>query len=213
MSKQINVIDQPNDPSIKGQLDRLGLESHSNALVQFIKRTNTPITIGIQGSWGSGKTSILNAIKHKLDPNSDNKNKGEYYQIWINTWEQSLMMTPEESLIKILSSIINDLVKADSSAENREKIQKNIKMGLSSLVRLSANIVGGDKASDLVEELIGEENNTIKEIRDQLKTISENIRKRDTNPIRKIVIYVDDLDRIEPKNAVSILELLKNILT
>jgi hypothetical protein len=207
--KEINIIDQPNDPSIEGQPDALGLENHSEALVEFIKRTNTPITMGIQGSWGSGKTSLLNSIKHKLDPNSDNK--GEFYQIWINTWEQSLMMTPEESLIKILSSIINDLIKADTSEENRDKFKKGIKTGLSSLVRLSANVVGGDKASSIVEELIGEENNTIKEIREQLKTISKTIRERTTNPINKIVIYVDDLDRIEPKNAVSILELLKNI--
>ena len=51
--KTINIIDQPNDPSIEGQPDALGLENHSEALVEFIKRTNTPITMGIQGSWGS----------------------------------------------------------------------------------------------------------------------------------------------------------------
>ena len=33
----------------------------------------------------------------------------------------------------------------------------------------------------------------------------------ETNRYGKVIIYVDDLDRIDPKDAVSILELLKNI--
>ena len=37
------------------------------------------------------------------------------------------------------------------------------------------------------------------------------IERRGTNPYKRILIYVDDLDRIEPRNAVSILKLLKNI--
>ena len=39
------------------------------------------------------------------------------------------------------------------------------------------------------------------------------LEKEKTNPYEKIIIYVDDLDRIEPKDAVQILELLKNIFS
>ena len=39
------------------------------------------------------------------------------------------------------------------------------------------------------------------------------ISERPTNPYKRIIVYVDDLDRIEPKNAVAILELLKNIFS
>ena len=39
------------------------------------------------------------------------------------------------------------------------------------------------------------------------------LQRERTNPFKKVLIYVDDLDRIEPKNAVAILELLKNIFS
>jgi hypothetical protein len=209
--KEINIIDQPNNP-IDGDAfreDLLGTSKHVNALVNFIKLTNTPITVGIQGSWGSGKTSLLNDIKYQLDPTGENK--GEYYHIWVNAWEQSLMVSPEEALVKVLSSISNDILKADRDQKSQDDFRKNIKSGLLSVARLGANIAGGDKASEIVEEMIGEKGNSIKEIRAQLQEISKKIRNAITNPVKKIIVYVDDLDRIEPKNAVRILELLKNI--
>ena len=39
------------------------------------------------------------------------------------------------------------------------------------------------------------------------------IEARKTNSYKNVIIYVDDLDRIEPKNAVAVLELLKNIFS
>ena len=48
--------------SKNGGIDNLKISPYKNALVEFIKTTRTPITIGIQGDWGSGKTSLLNQI-------------------------------------------------------------------------------------------------------------------------------------------------------
>jgi predicted KAP-like P-loop ATPase len=46
-----------------GTHDALEIKKHSDSLVKFIQTTETPITIGVQGEWGSGKTSLLNSIK------------------------------------------------------------------------------------------------------------------------------------------------------
>ncbi|SVD52274.1 uncharacterized protein METZ01_LOCUS405128, partial [marine metagenome] len=53
----------------------------------------------------------------------------------------------------------------------------------------------------------------IAQLRGQLNDVAEEITSRESNAFKKIIIYVDDLDRIEPKNAVAILELLKNIFS
>ena len=75
----------------EGEDDKLNVSSYTNALVNFIKETNTPMTIGIQGEWGSGKTSMLNQIKHSLDvSNRDDGTSTDYKQIWVNAWENSL---------------------------------------------------------------------------------------------------------------------------
>ena len=87
MSKIIGVIDEPVQP---GSTDNLDLKIHSKSLIDFVQQTNTPITVGIQGEWGSGKTSLLNSIYHAYSSESTFK------QIWINSWEYSLLSTPEE---------------------------------------------------------------------------------------------------------------------
>ena len=53
--------------------------------------------------------------------------------------------------------------------------------------------------------------NSIKQLREELKKLTNEIKGLDTNPFDKFVIYVDDLDRIDPPDAVKILELFKNI--
>ena len=100
MTRKIGVIDEPISESSKDNLD---LSIHANSLIKYIEETDTPITIGIQGEWGSGKTSLINSIKHVLSE------KTIYRQIWINSWEYSLLSTPEESLMKIVSKIIRNI--------------------------------------------------------------------------------------------------------
>ena len=85
MSQIIGVIDEPVAP---GSTDNLDIKIHSKSLIDFVQQTNTPITVGIQGEWGSGKTSLLNSIYHAYSSESTFK------QIWINSWEYSLLSTP-----------------------------------------------------------------------------------------------------------------------
>ena len=57
----LGITDEP----IKSfEQDTLNLEHYVAALLEFIKTTDTPMTIGVQGQWGSGKTSMLNSIKN-----------------------------------------------------------------------------------------------------------------------------------------------------
>ena len=64
MTKVVGVIDEP---VASGGEDNLDINVHANSLTRFIQLTNTPIIIGIQGEWGSGKTSLINSIYHEFD--------------------------------------------------------------------------------------------------------------------------------------------------
>ena len=113
----------------KGKEDALDISNHTKALTKFIRETDTPITIGIQGEWGSGKTSLLNQLHYGLDnlPEKYKSENGEFKQIWVNSWEHSLLCTPEECLIKIINQIISELISSDESKKNREQIIKCVK--------------------------------------------------------------------------------------
>ena len=90
----------------------------TEALIEFIQFTSTPITVGIQGEWGSGKTSLINSIHHAFDSDATVK------QIWINSWEYSLLSTPEEALLKIVNRIIDELLESDTDVSRKKAIKE-----------------------------------------------------------------------------------------
>lgn len=47
-------------------LSDFGTEGYVKGLVKFIENSATPITIALQGEWGSGKTSLMNRLYQDL---------------------------------------------------------------------------------------------------------------------------------------------------
>jgi predicted KAP-like P-loop ATPase len=43
--------------------DALEIGDYAKSLSDFIQQCETPLTIALQGDWGSGKTSLMNLIK------------------------------------------------------------------------------------------------------------------------------------------------------
>ncbi|MWK54663.1 hypothetical protein GO594_01615 [Pseudomonas otitidis] len=73
------------DQPIKSQQDdHLKNNQYAKGLLEFIKIADAPITIGIQGGWGSGKTSLINLLQNELEASSDS------LCINVNAWQQSL---------------------------------------------------------------------------------------------------------------------------
>ena len=205
--EKIGIVDEPLEK--RGE-DSLKIKKYSNALVTFIKNSLTPMTIGIQGSWGSGKTSLLNTIYAQLDDANEHEDSNDFKVIWINSWENSLMATPEEALIKIINEIINGLNEVDPSLTNVKKVKEAATTAAKGILRVGAGILGGAAGNDVMSEVL-ESTNSIKQLRVQLSELVHAIRQSDGQRVDKIVIFVDDLDRVDPPEAVKILELLKNI--
>lgn len=199
----VGIKDEPNSDS-----DGLGVAPYAAALSEFIKQSETPITIGVQGPWGSGKTSLLYSVWDQISQDSS------LAQIWVNSWEHSLMSSSEETLIKITNEIANKIVEFDLDQKRGEKLKKITGKLLMGGLAAGATLTAGAKGADLVTDIFSEENSSpIKQLRDELKSSVESVFERNTNPKKRFIIYIDDLDRIEPSDAVSLLELLKNIFS
>ena len=97
-----SVIDIPRKYT---EEDLFGINKYQKALTKFIKLTNTPITIALQGEWGSGKTSLMNQLRWDL---CDCEN-AIYFPVWVNTWQYSLMKTPQQAIMSILEGCINQI--------------------------------------------------------------------------------------------------------
>jgi hypothetical protein len=120
------------------------------------------------------------------------------------------MATPEEALIKIINEIINGLNEVDPSLTNVKKVKEAATTAAKGILRVGAGILGGAAGSEVVTEVL-ESSNSIKQLREELSRLVHAIRESESQRVDKIVIFVDDLDRVDPPEAVKILELLKNI--
>lgn len=205
-----SIIDVPRKHT---QADLFGIQVYQDALIKYIKLTDTPITIALQGEWGSGKTSLMNMLRHHLCE----VDAAPYYPIWINTWQYSLMKSPSQAIISILEGIINQIGELNPSTdkwqESKKKIGGLFKRMASVGTKAAVNVVGIE--SGLVDELFdnGAQKSSLSEIsqlKEEIANLIDAALSRDATKTG-FTFYIDDLDRIDPPVAVEILELLKNI--
>ena len=102
--------------------DLFGINKYQKALIKFINLTNTPITIALQGEWGSGKTSLMNQMRWELC----DKDGAPYFPVWVNTWQYSLMKTPSQAIISILEGCIAQIGTLNPSQHKWEESKKKI---------------------------------------------------------------------------------------
>jgi predicted KAP-like P-loop ATPase len=103
--KKSSVVDIPLPA---GEKDLLGVNTYTEALIRFIADSDTPMTIAIQGEWGSGKTSMMNQLQQELC----NDGNASYYGIWVNTWQYALLSDEEIILSRIVNAITEKTMKA-----------------------------------------------------------------------------------------------------
>lgn len=206
-----SIADTPRDLS-KEEKDNFGIEPFENGLVEFIKSTDTPITIALQGEWGSGKTSLMNSLQEKLV-----KKNNDFHSIWINTWEYSLLKDESSALLEIISKLIMETTKIAGSDDSRTKKMLGKVLNIGKTMAKTATKLAADKvvsgSSEIVENMFDKEEleSGISEIRNELENIIDSCVQK--NNMKGFLFFVDDLDRIDPPVAVQLLELLKNIFT
>jgi predicted KAP-like P-loop ATPase len=70
---QILVDDPAEDP-------RLGFREYADAFAEIVCGSPPRFAIGIFGSWGSGKTTLMQAIKSRIEDRED------VIPVWFNAW-------------------------------------------------------------------------------------------------------------------------------
>lgn len=193
--------------------NQLGTDTYVSGLVDFITHSATPLTIALQGEWGSGKSSLMYLLKEKLCTKSDT---GEYFlPIEINTWEMAMLNSPEGTVINILETLLDKML---PRSLQQKAGQTFLEIG-KTVFRIGAKVATGNLAgaSDLPETIMnGYSSNTptrmsVTELRQKLdEGIDKRLNKEDA---KGFIIFIDDLDRLRPTQAVTILEILKNIFT
>ncbi len=98
--------------------DLLGFKVHADLLIDVINdETILPITIGVFGDWGSGKSSILQIIKKEFEKEEHNDSLCIYFNGW--TFEGY-----DDAKAALLNSILKEL---EDNEKLTDEIKNNIK--------------------------------------------------------------------------------------
>lgn len=220
------------------KFDLLNNEAIAKTVVNLIKESNNqPISIGIHGDWGAGKSSILEMIEDLFN-HTDKDDGKKYCCIRFNGWKHQGF---EDSKIALMSAIVSEL----TAKENLQETAKEI------LGKLWKNINWMTVAKTAGKTALGIATGTapiavLSSVRDMLKStvttqegianaidviggyLKESKITEDTSSnteftefhknfkellekanIKKLVVLIDDLDRCLPDVAINTLEAVR----
>ena len=206
------------DIPCSSEVNDFGTERYVKGLIKFIENSSAPITIALQGEWGSGKTSLMNRLKQTLC-SAD----GPFVGIEINTWEYSMLSSPETTVFRIMEQLILSLAGNNSKAKTNwslfakkagNAIFRGLQEGVKALPGVGSAAAMAMAAANVPNQILDERGEDVQiTLSDLKKSLEEAIAQSLVNGKRGVIVFVDDLDRLNPPVAVEILELLKNIFS
>ncbi len=177
------------------QNDTLNRLQYAKAFARLAETCDTPLVIGLYGGWGIGKTSLMKQIEGQLDPSKTRP-------VWFDPWQHQFDESPALALL-------HTLVDTFDLQEEGKKLLTVIAGAFGSML-LKATTTLSLRDVDELGKRYEEERFQAREARVRLhQHYQELIEKAQGNPQRRLVFFVDDLDRCMPPQTLSLLESLK----
>ncbi len=199
---------------------------YSDKLANIVLNSKPQFTVGIYGGWGTGKTTLMQMIRKKLE---ESAHKEDIIVVWFDAWwyenEKYSAVIPLIRTIKIAvdNKIVDEMRHTGLASAGLTRLRKgvtNVLGGVAKSATLNANFLGTGVSLDvekLTENLASEGSVEINGEKIYLR--KQHIRNyledcvgyflNERKLTRRIVIFIDDLDRCTPQKAMEILESIK----
>ena len=230
----MNLIDD--NPITCPKDDRFNISQYAQRIAELLLDSfneNGSFAFGVNGEWGSGKTSFLNLVEYYLENRKDvTENSIDKLEIvHFNPWLCS-------SVEDIIPQFFNQL-----SASMKGKAMENIKKGvrvlgnvfkgtsfvlsaLGNIAQLSGTQIGGDILKGIAGKLTPTDCDASKTLAENISTMLNHISESNEIDLRKqkddisknivasgkqFIVFIDDIDRLSDKECIAVFQLVKII--
>lgn len=203
---------EPTDENIKETYAKnlLGRREDVDKFAAFLKGENCPVSVAVDGEWGSGKTFFVKQVAYKLDEDTaDDPEK--CLTVYYDAWENDNDCDPILSIV--------DCIARAAGVEEGSKLATVLSDAYHFVKALDSNPVvrGVTVAIDRVQTRYTEaihnydkDAPTNEQVREKLQELyDEIIHEHGT----RLVIFIDELDRCRPDFAVRVLERIKHFIS
>jgi hypothetical protein len=202
---------QDDQPIRRSTEDLLGRSDFADNLAQAVLGFNrmSSFTIGLYGVWGSGKTSVLNMVEEKIIERTEENSKKPLV-VHFNPW----LFTEYSQLVSQFFKQISNGIKEDGKAKNAQEAAAALEE-YSALFELAVPVVSLSafgKALAIIGKGLGSRIKKQQELEQsdlyhQKEKLVQALKKYN----RKIIVIMDDIDRLSNQEIVLIFRLVKSI--
>jgi hypothetical protein len=190
--------------------DCLGYTSYVEVLANVCTHKDlAPLTLGIFGSWGSGKTSLMHMLQNRIERAADS---GEIKTktLWFNAWRYE---GREEAQSALIHAILAKLAEDKSILDDTKELFGRLKEG-ASILKLAKFI--SKTAMTMTPDLPG----LIDCFKDESEKLAKTMEGFDKDfaevlkraKVGRIVVFIDDLDRCSSAKVIETFETIKLFL-
>lgn len=169
--------------------DSLNFSGLAKNIAEFIIHNSSKesYTIAINGRWGSGKTSIINFIKEEINK----------YNLGIKILDFDPWLFSGHT--NLISEYFQDLSSVLRKSSKKTIISKTV---LKYALKLAGDLAPGKITDDIIENYTKEPS---------LSKQKEKIRKILQKESTKILIIIDNIDRLDPEEILNIFKMVKSV--
>lgn len=186
-------------PIVRSEEDKLGRKSFSKSLAEAINRytSKDSLVVGLFGKWGTGKTSIVNMILEDLD---------NFVLVHFSPWNYS----SQSDLINIFFNVLRQSLSTNNHIQDNQALGETLLQYSKAVKSLSLIPIVGEPISNLLQiilEMKGESLTKPQSLEEIRKTLENELIKID----KKIIIVIDDIDRLTHQQIRDIFQLVKQV--
>lgn len=214
-------VDLPEDAPFAH--DQLGRKAEAEQLTIMLDHSPTPLVIGLDAAWGTGKTTFVKMWSRHLAKNG-------YKTVYFNAWETDFVTEPLIALVGEVGALLP--ASKRTAQATYEKLKTTTGLILKKATPIAARLLTAglvelrpgdlqlspeelekalaETAEKVVEDAIDQYQRHRNEVSEFRKTLSKVVALAAGD--RPLIFFIDELDRCRPTFAIELLERVKHLL-